>query len=153
MSLKPTDPCVLAWGHAATPASYERRNPGAGVFGLGAPLVQGWRHPGCPLVHGHFHLVQGGSGLGSLRGERWGNRCAIAPPSVFGGCAEMCSNRSVLAAGGYRGVLRLDAIASNGRVLRTRPCLVPHGSPGGSLRAGGAFAALRAAQPQQRGRR
>lgn len=125
------------------------QNAGAWPFAVGVPLVHMWCRGGYPLVQAFDRLVQGGSGLGSLRGGQGVRKFGITAPSALGVCAEMCSNDNALVSGGCRGGLRLVSIASNGRVLRNRPCLVPHGSPGGSLRAGGDFAALRAAQPRQ----
>lgn len=124
---------------------------GAAHIRLGAPLVWGWCKGGECLVLPLKWLETPGDGLGSLsatRGYDAPTKVTAAVP--LAPVEKVCWNRA-LADRRFNGGSRLVSIASNGRVLRTRPCLVPHGSPDGSLRAGGDFAALRAAQPRKVG--
>lgn len=109
----------------------------------------GWVMHGHPVGGAGLSLGKGQfvPGRGSGRGYWTGGALALRPAADRG----LANSIDISTLSGLSVVRSpdLDTIASNGRVLRTWPRLVPHGSPGGSLRAGGNFAALRAAQPRE----
>lgn len=141
--------------HSDDPARRPRHapNPGAWPFAAGAPLVQPWCGGGSPLVQAFGGLVQGGSGPGSPRAGGDRPDLPISATAAQTAGAGKCRNINVIAEEDIRGGLRPVSVASNRRVLRTRLARPSRRPRVGRLRAGGAFAALRAAQTRRPARR
>lgn len=106
------------------------RNPGARHFGRGGTLAEGWRTPGKPVAHDVFGLAKGGEGLGALWRQGGSLHSLQAPEITPASFRKNIHYINMLAIVVRRDGLRLIAVASNGRVLRTLAVARPSRPPG-----------------------